>query len=61
MLHKLYCLLGSHEWTSKAEQGIQPQGCEVPKKEDTYEILKIKFYKYAKVYCRKCGKEMQCY
>lgn len=49
-LGKLACLIGDHDWTSAAEQGIQP----------TKEQLKLDiisgFKDYAKMYCKRCGK-----
>ena len=42
-------MLGSHDWTSAAQEGVKP----------TKEQLKsiAGFYEYSNMYCKKCGKE----
>jgi len=43
------CLMGMHEWTCAAEQGIPPT-----KEQLIY--LPEGFYDYATMYCKNCGK-----
>ncbi len=48
--NKLCCLLGSHQWTNKAAEGVKP----------TQEELDggvAGFWRYARVYCKRCGKD----
>lgn len=43
-------ILGFHDWTCKAEQGIQPTP---PSPTDSVELA---FWEYAKMYCKCCNK-----
>lgn len=48
---KVLCLIGWHEWTCKAKEGIPP----------TQEQLSSPtpgFWDYATTYCKNCGKEL---
>lgn len=49
VLWRLRCLLGDHDWTCKAEQGIRPTKKEL---EDPL----AGFAEYSKMYCKNCGK-----
>lgn len=40
-------ILGDHQWTSKADQGIKPSREELESSQG--------FWKYARVYCSRCG------
>jgi len=42
-------ILGAHDWTSKAQEGIKPNHIELANP-----ILGFKMY--AQMYCKKCGK-----
>ena len=46
---KLLCIIGDHEWTCKAEQGIKPT------KEELTNPL-VGFAIYSRMYCKHCGK-----
>jgi hypothetical protein len=48
LLGRLLCLIGDHDWTCKASQGIQPSADEV---RDGY----AGFLRYAAMYCARCG------
>lgn len=48
-LAKLRCWLGRHDWTCKAEQGIPPS-------KDELEGGLDGFWRYAAMYCKRCGK-----
>jgi len=47
---KFWCLLGDHDWTSAAEEGIPPT------KEQTLAGFPDGFIDYAKMYCKRCPK-----
>ena len=46
---KLKCLIGDHQWTSAAEEGIDATKAQ---REGGIEG----FYDYARMYCKQCGK-----
>lgn len=48
ILGRLLCLIGDHDWTSKANQGIQPDARELA---DGY----VGFRRYATMFCARCG------
>lgn len=50
-VHWLLCLIGDHDWTCAAEQGIPPT------KEQAEGGL-AGFYSYATGYCKRCKKVM---
>lgn len=53
---KLKCLLGFHDWTCKAEQGILvPTWCK-PSPDDNTEVVASKSRQYATGYCSRCRK-----
>ena len=49
---KLLCLIGDHDWTCKAEQGIPPT-------QQQLDGGVAGFYDYAAVYCKHCGTIME--
>jgi hypothetical protein len=51
ILGKFLCLIGDHDWTSKAEQGIPPDY-------DKRDVDPIGYFKeYAAMYCSRCNKK----
>lgn len=46
------CFWLTHDWTCKAEQGIDPTRSEIDQGVPG-------FYHYATMYCKRCGKEYQ--
>lgn len=44
-------ILGAHDWTSKALQNIPPDPEKMKTNPTAY------FFKYAGVYCKRCGKQ----
>ena len=49
IMRRLSCLLGDHEWTCKAEEGIKPD----PKKVEADPLGY--FAEYSKMYCKHCS------
>jgi len=52
IMRRLWCMLGWHEWTCAAEQGVPA----------TYDQIADPFWgywDYAKMYCRHCGAESE--
>ena len=45
-------ILGDHDWTSKAQEGIKPN----PPKTSNVNVILADFGEYAKMYCKRCGK-----
>jgi len=46
---KFLCLIGDHEWTCKAEQGIKPTKEELA-------VPFVGFQIYSAMYCKHCGR-----
>jgi len=57
--NKFLCLIGDHEWTCKASEGIKPSEDEEPKSTDSPEETIRKFMSFAKMYCKRCPKVSQ--
>lgn len=56
MFEKLLCLIiGGHDWTSKADEGVKPEFEKDLKEMSADEILNG-FWDYAEMYCKRCGK-----
>jgi hypothetical protein len=45
---KLLCLIGDHDWTCKAEEGIKPD-------KGSFTNPLEGFKEYSKMYCKRCG------
>lgn len=56
ILKMLVCWFCGHDWTSKASEGIPPSEDERPRDGDTTLETMAKFWKYATMSCRRCGK-----
>ena len=46
---KFLCLIGDHDWTCDAEEGISPT-------KEQVELGATGFWLYAKMYCKRCRK-----
>ena len=45
----LLCLMGDHNWTCKAEEGIDPDPVKLKANPVAY------FWEFAQMYCKRCG------
>ena len=48
---RLLCLIGDHDWTCAAEQGIPPTKAQT-------DAGMAGFYSYAAGYCKRCGRKL---
>ena len=48
ILNWIACLIGSHQWTCAAKEGIAPTAAQL-------EAGVVGFHDYAKMYCKRCG------
>ena len=56
MIGWLLCLIGDHDWTCRAAQGLKPLLEDMPKKGDNEKTTLAKFRRYATMYCKRCYK-----
>ena len=49
-MRKLLCLVGWHDWTCLADQGIKPDPVRIRQDPLGY------FKEYAEMFCKRCGK-----
>ena len=50
LIKRFWCLVGSHEWTCKAREGIEPTTQELAS------AFAVGFKSYSAMYCKHCGK-----
>lgn len=52
----LWCRLDLHEWTCRASEGLVPKPEDRPKQGDDAAVAVMKFKRFARMYCRRCGR-----